>query len=124
MVFYFPMLAVINIFIFVCKYPTLESVQSDLALLDVAAGHFGHVHIFTSSVMSFPFCREVAFVADKAIKKAASRKNDANQGSLSSEPISGNMLHRYVSIPPIVVCYMIGTKVWHIIRTKQCIYQT
>lgn len=124
MVFYFPMLAVINIFIFISKYPTLESVQSDLALLDVAAGHFGHVHLFTSSVMSFPFCREVAFVADKVIRKAALRKNDTQRECHPTEPIPGNILHRYVSIQPIVVCNLIWTNAWHIIRTKQCICQT
>lgn len=115
------MLAVINIFIFISKYPSLESVQSDLALLDVAAGHFGHVHLFTSSVMSFPFCREVAFVADKAIKKAASKKTDTRRESHSTDPIPGNMLQRYVSIQPIVVCNLMGTNAWHIIRTSRCI---
>lgn len=82
--------------------------QSDLALLDLAAGHFGHVHLFTSSVMSFPFCREVAFVADKAIKKPASRKNDTQRESHSTDPIPGNIFQRYVSIQPIFVCNLIG----------------
>ena len=70
------MLAVINLFIFVLKYPTLQSVQSDLALLDMAAGHFGHIHLLTSSSVSFSFPREVAALAAQAGRKATSKTTD------------------------------------------------
>lgn len=68
--FYFPMLAVINLFIYILKDPTLEGVQSDLALLDIAAGHFANIHFLTSAQVSFTFPREIASVANKAVKKA------------------------------------------------------
>lgn len=119
------MLAVINMFIFILKYPTLKSAQSDLALLDVAAGHFGHVHLLTSSIISFPFCREVAVVADKALRKAASKTNDdVQEASHPSEPLLDSMLNRSVRTQSLVVCKLLGTNAGYIFRTKRCICRT
>ncbi|KAJ5585689.1 fungal-specific transcription factor domain-containing protein [Penicillium hetheringtonii] len=70
-VFYFPMLAVINLFIYILKMPTLETVGSDLALLDLAAGHFAKVHFLTSSQVSFVFAREIAGLANKTVRRAS-----------------------------------------------------
>lgn len=64
------MLAVINLFIYILKDPSLETVQSDLALLDIAAGHFANIHFLTSAQVSFTFPREIASVANKVVKKA------------------------------------------------------
>lgn len=74
------MLAVINLFIYILKYPTHSTVHSDLALLDIVAGHFGRVHLLTSSQVSFTFPREVAGVASEAVRKAVSRTGEPSKG--------------------------------------------
>lgn len=71
--FYYPMVGVINLFIFILKYPTLPTAQPDVALLDVVAGHFGHMEFITSSELTFPFPKEVSALAYVTIKKARER---------------------------------------------------
>jgi hypothetical protein len=60
---HFPMHAFMNLFIFVIGNPTLASVQSDLALLDVAAGYFGQLEFITGSKVRFSFARDIAALA-------------------------------------------------------------
>lgn len=69
--FYYPMLAIINLFIYIIKYPSLTTTTSDLAFLDIGSGHFGHIHQLTSSQVSFRFPREAVALADKAMKRAS-----------------------------------------------------
>ncbi|UKZ79983.1 hypothetical protein TrVFT333_007747 [Trichoderma virens FT-333] len=71
--FYFPMLAIINLFIYILEYPTTKTAQSDIALLDIGVGHFGQIYHLTSGRMSFQFSRQVAVLACKAVERAASR---------------------------------------------------
>jgi hypothetical protein len=104
-VFYFPMLAVINLFIYILKIPTLETVGSDLALLDLAAGHFAKVHFLTSSQVSFTFAREVVSLANRTVRIAtmAAPRGTTNRSTtyspdllpinISGEPVS-LYLHR------------------------------
>lgn len=68
------MLAIISLFVYILKYPTLESAQSDIALLDMGSGHFGQIHHLTSGHVSFKLPREVAVLAYKAVKRAGSNK--------------------------------------------------
>ena len=70
------MLAIINLFVYILKYPTLRTAQSDMALLDIGAGHFGQVHHLTSGHVSFQFPREVSAFANKAIKRATGKLTD------------------------------------------------
>jgi hypothetical protein len=76
--FYYPMVGFINMFISVLKLPGLPSAQSDVALLDVVAGHFGHMDFITSSELAFPFTTEVAALARATVKKAKSKCNATN----------------------------------------------
>ncbi|KAI5460730.1 fungal-specific transcription factor domain-containing protein [Mariannaea sp. PMI_226] len=69
--FYYPMLAIINLFIYILKYPSLATATSDLSFLDIGSGHFGHIHQLTSAQVSFRFPREAVALADKAIKRAS-----------------------------------------------------
>lgn len=59
-----------NLFIFVIGNPTLTSVQSDLALLDVAAGYFGQFEFVTGSKLSFSFARDIAALARTVVDNA------------------------------------------------------
>jgi hypothetical protein len=65
------MIGLINLFIHILKYPTGPSVRSDVALLDVAAGYFGHMEFITAAELSFPFARDVAALARKVFNKFA-----------------------------------------------------
>jgi hypothetical protein len=72
--FYFPMVGLINLFVSILKYPRSAAAQSDVALLDSAAGHFGHIEFITANEQAFPFTREVAALARAAVAKAKSSK--------------------------------------------------
>lgn len=65
---HFPMHAFINLFIYVIGNPELPSVQSDLALLDVAAGYFGQMEFVTGSKLCFPFARDIAALARTVVE--------------------------------------------------------
>jgi hypothetical protein len=64
------MVSLINLFVSILKSPTSLPARSDMALMDIAAGHFGHMEFITSSEMVFPFARDVAALAQKTVKAA------------------------------------------------------
>ncbi|KAL2836399.1 fungal-specific transcription factor domain-containing protein [Aspergillus pseudoustus] len=76
--FYYPMLATINLFIYILKSPTSPTVQPDLALLDIASGHFGQIYHLTSGHVSFSFPREAIRIAERAVQ--VSRMNEGTMG--------------------------------------------
>ena len=76
--FYYPMVGLINLFTFVLKFPSLPSARSDVALMDVIVGHFGHMEVITFSEISFPFVREVASLAYNMVKKTEDRTAASN----------------------------------------------
>lgn len=79
---YYPMVALIHLFLYVLRFPTIPSARSDTALLDVAAGYFGHMDIVTGSELSFPFARDVAVLARMAVNKAV--QSNALTGSFDN----------------------------------------
>ena len=66
--------------------------RSDLALLDVAAGHYGRLELITESEISFSFARKMADLARETVDKASlsveemsadkSQANTAGQGHM------------------------------------------
>ena len=72
--FYYPMYAHINLFIFSLQYPSLSTSALDLALLDICAGHFGHVEQVTSSEIAFHFPRESAALGARFVKSAKGKE--------------------------------------------------
>jgi hypothetical protein len=73
MAFYYPFTGLINLFVHILKYPGLPSAPSDVALMDIVAGHFGRVEYLTSSQLAFPFIREITALANQMVKKARNR---------------------------------------------------
>lgn len=71
---HYPMHAFINLFIYVIRYPTLPTVRSDLALLDVAAGYFGQMEFITGSKLSFPFARDITALARQVVVSQETRR--------------------------------------------------
>ncbi|RVX72408.1 hypothetical protein B0A52_03596 [Exophiala mesophila] len=66
--FYYPIYAHINLFIYMLKFPHLSTTAADLGLLDVCAGHFGHIDYLTSAHISISLPRETATLTSKFIK--------------------------------------------------------
>lgn len=80
--FYYPMVGLINLFVTILNNPASSAAQSDVALLDIAAGHFGHLEFTTSNELAFPFTREVATLARATVKKA--RERPVTDGTVSN----------------------------------------
>ena len=79
------MVGLINLFIFILRFPTLASSQRDVSLLDVAAGFFGHLEFVTSSELAFPFTRDVARIARNMVKNTKIKVGE------STPPVGGNV---------------------------------
>ncbi len=69
LVFYFPMVGLINLFLYILKYPSLTTALADVSMLDIAVGHFGHLEVITASQLSYPFARELARIAYQTVKR-------------------------------------------------------
>lgn len=108
--FYFPMLAVINLFVYILKNPTFTTVQSDLAHLDLAAGHFAKIHFLTSSQVSFTFPREIVGLASEAIRMSSFQTAGYTAQSL---PVD---ISPEVRIWPLVSLHFVLAKAYHIFR--------
>lgn len=67
------MVGLINLFVCILIKPSSGAAQSDVALLDLAAGHFGHLEFMTSNELAFPFTREIAAIARATVKTARDR---------------------------------------------------
>lgn len=70
LVFFYPLLGLINVFVYVLKYLTLPSVLSDIALMDIVAGHFGYLEFYSASKLSFPFAGDLTSIARAAVKRS------------------------------------------------------
>jgi hypothetical protein len=65
------MVGLINLFLYILKYPALATALGDVAQLDMAVGHFGHLEITTASELSYPFSRELARIAYQTVKRGS-----------------------------------------------------
>ncbi|KAF2811865.1 uncharacterized protein BDZ99DRAFT_560399 [Mytilinidion resinicola] len=71
--FFYPLLGLINLFIYVLKFPNQPSAPADIALMDVVAGHFGFLEFASNSKIAFPFTGEITSLARATVKKARER---------------------------------------------------
>lgn len=78
------MVGLINLFVSILIKPNSPAAQSDVALLDIAAGHFGHMEFMTSNELAFPFTREVAAMARATVKAAKERASSDGMASESA----------------------------------------
>ncbi|KAH0828549.1 putative fungal specific transcription factor [Fonsecaea pedrosoi] len=88
-----PIQAVIDLFIHILQAPESPTVQSDLSLLDIGAGHFARVEFATNSEISTSFVKQLASFARVAVKHAKSAilnsgGPSATRGSVGVENIS------------------------------------
>jgi hypothetical protein len=82
-----PLVGLVNLFIYVLKYPTLPTTHSDIALMDVAVGHFGRLE-FASSDLAFPFTRDVASLARDLVIKTTEGFSSGDATSPLSESVT------------------------------------
>ena len=59
----------INLFVYILKYPNRTSVSSDLGLLQMAAGYFGYLDYATSAIKSFSFIKDIVQIARVATER-------------------------------------------------------
>lgn len=101
--FYYPMAAVASLFVFLLQTPASLTAQSDIALLDVAAGHFSHMEYLTGMELGAPFARKAAQLAREAMNKAK-RQVVARMSSVpprqDSEVDASTVLLHQASSPP------------------------
>ncbi|KAJ8117753.1 hypothetical protein OPT61_g1124 [Boeremia exigua] len=98
LVFFYPVVGFINIFIYILKFPNSATITSDLALMDIVAGHFGYLEYYSASQLSFTFVGEMTSIARAAVKK--SRVTDKPGVQPKHEPNLGNMLKNVDSFRP------------------------
>lgn len=69
MAFYGPIYALFNLFIYILLNPNSSNIHSDVALLDICAGHFARLEFATDSNISIPLVREVAALARDVVNR-------------------------------------------------------
>lgn len=108
--FFHPMNAYINLFLYILIEPDAATTRGDLALLSVAAGHFGQLEYETEGMLSFDFPRDCNTICLRTVRATESSRGEAltvpaTPQSPRDDPSnckgsfnrSGNA---YVSIPP------------------------
>lgn len=73
--FFFPLTALVNLFIHVLQHPEESSVDSDIVLMRIAAGHFSYLE-YTIPELSFPLTRDLANLAQVAVYRAREKGLD------------------------------------------------
>ncbi|KAH8886612.1 hypothetical protein GQ53DRAFT_875270, partial [Thozetella sp. PMI_491] len=89
--FYYPLVGLVNLFIYVLKNPLAASAMSDLSLMDIVVGHFGYLEFVSSSELVFSFPREVTSYARGLVQRAkeAPRTSPSSGGGLLAIPGAG-----------------------------------
>lgn len=64
------MMGATNLFIFILNFPHLSTARSDIALLEIVAGHCGRLELITDSEVSYSFPRELAALARRAMTRS------------------------------------------------------
>ncbi|KAH8812891.1 fungal-specific transcription factor domain-containing protein [Xylogone sp. PMI_703] len=104
MAFYYPVLGLINLFVHVLKHPTASTAQSDVALMDVMAGHFARMEFASSGHISISIARELSNLARLAIKRASQNLLSTNERESAPILIDPNLM-QYNQMPPEAVEY-------------------
>jgi hypothetical protein len=71
--FFGPIYALINLFIYILQNPHNPRIQSDLAAMDIGAGFFARLQVATDSELSVQFAKEMAVLAHKVLERGGSR---------------------------------------------------
>ena len=81
------MVGLINLFLFILKCSMMHSTSTDVSMLDVAVGHFGHLEITSASELKYPFAREVAKIAYQTVKS----RSEGGKSTRRATPAAASM---------------------------------
>jgi hypothetical protein len=84
--FYYPLAGLVNLIIYLLKNPQSPSVAADMSLMDIVVGHFGYLEFVSSSVMMFPFPREITSYTRRLVEKANKRPSQGVGGPSTHVP--------------------------------------
>lgn len=90
--FFYPLVGLINLFIYVIQNPRLPTAQSDIALMDVIVGHFGFLGYITGAEVTSAFPRKVVSVARQVVDRSS------NSSSTHQVPVDGHFMPTYESM--------------------------
>lgn len=68
MAFHVPLFSLVNVFVHVLMEPDRSTVETDLSLIDIGVAHFLRLELLTESKISLPFSKDLAKLAQKAVK--------------------------------------------------------
>lgn len=86
--FYFPIYAHTNLLVYILMNPSRPTATADLALLDICAGHFGHVEHVTNTEISFHFPRDSAALCSKIVRAVTTADRDNVTGPVTPQAIN------------------------------------
>jgi hypothetical protein len=66
---FFPLVALIHLFLHVIQHPNRSTTASDLSLLEAAAGHFGYLNFISGSEVGMKFPRQVVSYASEVTER-------------------------------------------------------
>jgi hypothetical protein len=98
--FFMPLYATINLFIHVLQTQDYSSVMSDMALLDIAAGHFARLEFVTDSAISFPFIKDIAALARANTKRIRTASTTSSRDTYVSGMRNQMLLPSYSTDAP------------------------
>jgi hypothetical protein len=67
--FFFPLTALTSLFVHILQHPEEPSVDADISLMRLAAGHFAYLE-YRAPELSFPLSRDLANLAQVAVHRA------------------------------------------------------
>ncbi|KAH0842464.1 putative fungal specific transcription protein [Fonsecaea pedrosoi] len=85
LVFYFPILATMNLFLNTVRSPNNPSAQSDITLIDIVAGTFARLDYASSGHLSISFPREVADYARTLVSKSREQHREPDSRQWTSD---------------------------------------
>ena len=92
MAFYYPVLALIILFVHVLKHPTAATAQSDIALMDVMSGHLARMEFASSGQIGISIARDLSGLARLAIKRAAQSALSINDEETPSVTVEASFV--------------------------------
>lgn len=82
------------------KFPSVSTVQYDLALLEDICGHFARLKYTTSLAFSFPLLKELCRFAEHAVENLSKTSTDASDQALNNpSTMRRDILERDGGIP-------------------------
>lgn len=83
-IFFGPIYALINLFIYILQNPQHPHIQSDLTVMEIGAGYFARLQFVTDSEVCIRFAKEMADLAYEACAKA--NQNDSTGDNSYEHP--------------------------------------